>query len=116
MTQIVSSPSPDAFGAKATILATLHSIPFMASTLFFNIKMGTSNWPVGMQGFFALYIAGLICLTRSHTVIKENSSLPSIFSKGSNKRNPQLRIRAPIISSHQGPADLFHSSRLPFPC
>lgn len=102
MTQIVSSPPPDAFGAKATFLATLHLIPFMASMLFLNIKMGTNNWPVGVQVFFALYIAGLICLTRSHTVIKENSSLPSIFSKGSNKRNPQLRIRAPIISSPSG--------------
>lgn len=51
--------------------------------------MDTSHWPVGMQRFFALYLAGLIRLTRSHEVIRKKSFLPSIFcSKGSNKGGP----------------------------
>lgn len=100
MSQIVSSPPPDASGAKAALLATLQPPNSFYTFFFLNIKMGTSDWPVGMQRFF---VSSWTDLTRSHAVIKENSSLSSIFcSKGSNKMGPELRMRAPVISSHRG--------------
>lgn len=70
--QIVSSPPSSAFGAKAAILlAILHTPRLLHFKKY--IKMDISTWPVGMQRLFALYLAGLICLTRSHEVVKKNS-------------------------------------------
>lgn len=93
------------------------SIPLEASTFFFflNIKVGTSNWPVVMQSCFALYLAGLICLTRSHEAIGRNTLSPSSSAPKVVTRRTHWGWSPLITSSCQKTDGSFSFQPSPFP-
>lgn len=92
------------------------SIPLEASTFFFlNIKVGTSNWPVVMQSCFALYLAGLFCLTRSHEAIGRNTLSPSSSAPKVVTRRTHWGWSPLITSSCQKTDGSFSFQPSPFP-